>query len=78
MLAAISIFRSSGVMDAILDSIRWITVSIGLTVTEWIDAMPVAFMKPLSGSGAKGALQELITHRGFSDLSARIATVMLV
>jgi len=76
MLAAISIFRSSGVMDAILDSIRWITVSIGLTVTEWIDAMPVAFMKPLSGSGAKGALQELITHRGFSDLSARIATVM--
>lgn len=76
MLAAISVFRSSGVLDAILEGIRWLALSIGLTVTEWIDAMPIAFMKPLSGSGARGALQDLISNHGVSDLRSRIGTVM--
>lgn len=76
MLAAIAVFRASGSLDALLDGIKWIALGIGLTVTEWIDALPVAFMKPLSGSGARGAMVEIIEQFGVDSLRARIATTM--
>lgn len=76
MLAAITILRSSGTLDALLDGLKNAAIFFGLTVTEWIDAMPVAFMKPLSGSGARGALVEVINTFGVDSLRARIATVM--
>lgn len=76
MLAAITILRSSGTLDALLDGLKNAAIFFGLTVTEWIDAMPVAFMKPLSGSGARGALVEVINTHGVDSLRARIATVM--
>ncbi|MCO4815015.1 MAG: hypothetical protein KC454_09900, partial [Flavobacteriales bacterium] len=58
MLAAIAVFRASGALDMLLEAIKVIALGAGLTVTEWIDALPVAFMKPLSGSGARGAYLE--------------------
>ena len=76
MLAAITILRSSGTLDALLDGMKNAALFFGLTVNEWIDAMPVAFMKPLSGSGARGALVEIINTFGVDSLRARIATVM--
>lgn len=76
MLAAITILRSSGTLDALLDGMKQTAIFFGLTVTEWIDAMPVAFMKPLSGGGARGALVEIINTFGVDSLRARIATVM--
>lgn len=76
MLAAIAVFRASGSMDALLDGIRWLAVTVGMTVTEWIDALPVAFMKPLSGSGARGAMVEIINTFGVDSLQGRIAATM--
>jgi spore maturation protein SpmA len=76
ILCAIALFRSSGALDAILDSIRWFVLSIGLTVTEWVDALPVAFMKPLSGGGARGAYVEVMSNFGTGSLQERIAATM--
>lgn len=76
MLVAIALFRSSGALDGILESIRWIVISLGLTVTEWVDALPVAFMKPLSGSGARGAFVEIMSNFGPGSLQERIAATM--
>ena len=76
ILCAIALFRSSGALDAILDSIRWFVLSIGLTVTEWVDALPVAFMKPLSGGGARGAYVEVMNNFGTGTLQERIAATM--
>lgn len=76
MLAAIAVFRASGSLDALLDGIRWIVLYFGCTVTEWIDALPVAFMKPLSGSGARGAMVEVIQQFSPESIQARIAATM--
>ena len=76
MLCAIAVFRASGALDGALDGIRWFVLSIGITVTEWVDALPVAFMKPLSGSGARGAFAEIMTEFGTGSLQERIAATM--
>ena len=76
ILCAIALFRASGALDGILDGVRWRVLSIGLTVSEWVDALPVAFMKPLSGGGARGAYVEVMTNFGIGSLQERIAATM--
>lgn len=76
ILAAIAVFRASGSLDALLDGIKEIVVLLGIQVTEWVDALPIAFMKPLSGSGARSALQDVISNFGVDSLQARIAATM--
>ena len=76
ILCAIALFRASGALGGILEGVRWFVLSIGLTVTEWVDALPVAFMKPLSGSGARGAYVEVMTNFGVGSLQERIAATM--
>lgn len=62
ILAVIAMLRSSGALDAFLDAIKAFVIWCGLTVTEWVDALPVGIMKPLSGSGARGALTEIMDN----------------
>ena len=76
MLCAIALFRASGALEGILEGVRWLVLAAGLTVTEWVDALPVAFMKPLSGSGARGAYVEVMTNFGVGSLQERIAATM--
>ena len=76
ILCAIALFRASGALDGILDGVRWFVLSIGLSVTEWVDALPVAFMKPLSGGGARGAYVEVMSNFGIGSLQERIAATM--
>lgn len=68
ILAAIAVLRASGTLDAILFGIREFFVGLGMQATEWVDAMPVGLMKPLSGGGARGALQDLITNLDHHNL----------
>lgn len=76
MLCAIALFRASGSLDGLLDGVRWFVMALGITVTEWVDALPVAFMKPLSGSGARGAFVEVMNNFGVGSLQERIAATM--
>lgn len=76
MLCAIAVFRASGALDGMLDAVRWMVLSLGITVTEWVDALPVAFMKPLSGSGARGAFVDVMEAFGPGSLQERIAATM--
>jgi spore maturation protein SpmA len=76
MLVAIGLLRTSGTLDMILEGIRWVIIGIGITATEWVDALPVAFLKPLSGSGARGAYVEVISHFNLGSMQERIAGTM--
>lgn len=76
MLCAIAVFRASGALDGLLDGIRWAVVSMGITVTEWVDALTVAFMKPLTGSGARAAFAEVMDNFGPGSIQERIAATM--
>ena len=76
ILAGIAMLRGSGVMDAMIEGLRDCVTYIGIARTEWVDAMPVAFMKPLSGGGARGALIDVIQIHGIESLQSRIASTM--
>lgn len=76
MLCAIGLLRTSGALIDFLEGIRWLVLSMGITVTEWVDALPVAFMKPLSGSGARGAFVEIMNNFRIGSMQEKIAATM--
>lgn len=58
MLVAIKVFRESGALDYVVDAMKWIVVSLGMN-GDFTDALPVAIMKPFSGSGARGLMLDI-------------------
>ncbi len=76
MLVAIALLRASGALELLLSSVEWLVLSIGITVTEWVDALPVAIMKPLSGGGARGAYVEVMNNFGIGSMQEKIAATM--
>lgn len=74
MLAAVSLFMASGAFLAVMDGIREVLIFMGVKALEFIDALPVIFMKPFSGSGARGLLIQNMESFGadsfVSNLSA--------
>ena len=75
MLVAIGVLRASGALDAVLDGIRWMVERIGLDI-RFIDALPTAFMKPFSGSGARAMLIETMSNFGVDSFPALLAATM--
>jgi spore maturation protein SpmA len=74
MLVAIGVFRASGALDILLEGIRYLVQLAGLN-TDFVDALPTAFMKPLSGSGARGAMVETISNFGVESFPAKLSAV---
>lgn len=58
MLVSIAAFRECGALGFITDGIKYIVTALGLN-TDFVDALPVAIMKPFSGSGARGLLLDI-------------------
>jgi spore maturation protein SpmA len=72
ILVAVGVFRTSGALDYITDGIAWMVQLAGLN-TDFVPALPTAFMKPLSGGGARGVMIETIEHFGVDSFAARLA-----
>mgnify|MGYP003688064055 FL=1 len=72
ILVAIGVFRECGAMDLLLDGIRWL-VSIFTERTEFVEALPTAIMKPLSGGGARAAMLETMNTSGLKEVSGGLA-----
>ncbi|MDQ1296697.1 MAG: hypothetical protein QG611_675 [Bacteroidota bacterium] len=75
ILVAIGIFRASGAMDFIIAGIAQFFAWLGLD-TRFTGALPVAFMKPLSGSGARGLMVDAMTTYGADSFIGRLACTM--
>lgn len=75
MLVAIGVLRASGVLDAGLGGIRWVIEGLGWD-TAFIEALPTAFMKPLSGSGARAMMLETMDTFGVDSFPALMAATM--
>lgn len=76
MLFAIALLRSTGALDDAINLIKWSILEIGITATEWVDTLHVGIMKPLSGSGARGALAEIINSFGIDSMQEKIGSTM--
>jgi spore maturation protein SpmA len=75
MLVAIGVFRASGALDLILDGLRSAVGTLGLD-TRFIDGLPTALMKPLSGSGARGMMIETMQAHGADSFAGRLVSVI--
>jgi spore maturation protein SpmB len=75
ILVAIGIFRASGAMDLIIAGLSQFFAWIGVD-TQFTKALPVAFMKPLSGSGARGLMIDAMTTYGADSFVGRLACTM--
>ena len=74
ILVGIGVFRASGAMDMLIQGVRWSVMGVGLNA-EWVDAMPTALMKPLSGSGARGMMVDAMTTYGADSFVGRLSSV---
>jgi spore maturation protein SpmA len=75
MLVAIGVFRASGAMDIIIKGIAWVFASLGFD-TRFVDALPTAFMKPLSGSGSRGMMIDTMTSYGADSFAGHLACTL--
>ena len=75
ILVAIGIFRASGAMDYLISGISAIFAWMGID-TEFTKALPVAFMKPLSGSGARGLMIDAMKTYGPDSFVGRLSCTM--
>ncbi len=75
MLVAIGVFRASGAMDIFMTALRDL-VAFGGWDTRWVDAMPTALMKPLSGSGARAMMIDTMNTFGVDSFQGRLAATM--
>ena len=72
MLVAISAFRNSGAMDYVIDTLKYGFSLTGLN-TEFTDALPVALMRPLSGSGSRALMIDAMKQFGPDSFVGRLA-----
>ena len=74
VLVSIGVFRASGAMDWLIESVKWL---VGLTGAdaEWVGALPTALMKPLSGSGARGMMVDAMTTYGADSFVGRLSCI---
>jgi len=73
MLAALAIFRTSGALNEVLKGIEFTLIFAGITATEFVEALPVALMKPFSGSGARGLMLEIFDTHGVDSFVGKVA-----
>ena len=73
MLVAIRVFRDSGALGYLVDGLSWV---IGLTGvdTAFTPALPVAIMKPFSGSGARGLMIDVMKSNGPDSFVGKLAS----
>jgi spore maturation protein SpmA len=74
MLVGIAVFRACGALDYINDGLRWVCTRVNLD-TRFVDAMPVAYLKPLSGSGSKGMMINVMQTFTPDSFAGRLACV---
>ncbi len=60
ILVAVGMFRASGLLDLLVAALAPLTSAVGFPA----EAVPMALLRPLSGSGAYGVMAETMAHAG--------------
>lgn len=75
MLFAIGMFRQSGLLLEIGQGVKWLVEALGWD-SQFVDVLPNALMKPLSGSGSRAMMIETMQNFGADSFQGRLAAVM--
>jgi spore maturation protein SpmA len=74
ILVAIGVFRTSGSLEYIKNGIGWVVTTAGMNA-DFVDALPVALLKPLSGQGARGMMIEISKTFGPDSFAAQLSAI---
>lgn len=74
ILVAIGVFRASGALNYVVQGLAFIIGGLGFN-TDFVQALPVAIMKPLSGGAARGMMLEIMDAEGADSFVGRMASV---
>lgn len=72
MLVAIRVFRDCGALGYITDGIGYVIHALGVN-TDFVPSLPVAIMKPFSGSGARGLMIDIMNTYGPDSFVGKLA-----
>ena len=72
ILVGVAVFRASGAMDLLMNGISWVLGLFGVG-NDVVPALPTAFMKPLSGSGARGMMIDAMKALGPDSFAGRLS-----
>jgi spore maturation protein SpmB len=75
MLVAISMLRTSGTFDVIINGVKMLFAALG-TDTRFVDGLPTALIKPLSGSGARGMMLDSMRTFGPDSFAGRLSSIL--
>ncbi len=75
MLVAISMLRSSGTFDYIIDGMKNLFTALG-TDTRFVDGLPTALVRPFSGSGARGMMVDAMSNGRADSFAGRLSCVL--
>lgn len=75
MLVAISMLRTSGTFDYIIDGMKNLFAALG-TDTRFVDGLPTALVKPFSGGAARGMMVDTMTTYGADSFAGRLSCVL--
>lgn len=74
ILVAIGVFRESGTLDYLTNGIGWCLTAVGIN-TDFVPALPVAFLKPMSGQGARGMMASIANVHGVDSFVGNMAAI---
>lgn len=74
ILVGIGVFRASGAMDMLIKGISNTIAFCGMN-TDFVEALPTAIMKPLSGSGARGMMIDAMQTHGVDSFVGRLSCI---
>jgi spore maturation protein SpmA len=75
MLVAISLLRTSGTFDVVINGIKNFFAALGAD-TRFVDGMPTALIKPMSGSGARGMMIDTMRAYGPDSFAGRLSCIL--
>lgn len=75
ILVAVGVFRASGGLQMLQHAVEAGVEAIGLN-SDFVGALPVALMKPLSGPGARGMMLENFAHFGPDSFIGHLSSVL--
>ena len=75
MLVAISLLRTSGTFDVIIEGMRNFFSWLGIN-TRFVEGLPTALVRPLSASGARGMMVSTMTTYGADSFPGRLSSIM--
>jgi len=74
MLVAVSLLRTSGTFDVVINGVKTFFAALGAD-TRFVDALPTALIRPLSGGGARGMMIDTLKNFGPDSFAGRLASI---